>query len=371
MVDVSSDREILWFDKTARRLRQTRARAILVATGAMERPVPFPGWTLPGVSGAGALQIALKQGGMVPAGPVVLAGQGPLILLVARQLASVGVEIAATLDFGPALPSRAALAALPAALADDPGLMAKGAALAGRRFLSGSAYRDVADLAALGTDRLEAVTFTAAGETHTVACDRLAVHDGVIPNTQLTRLVGLPHRWIEAQAAFAPEAGPDGRTAREGVFVAGDGAGIQGAALAARHGEAAGQAICEALGVSTTRPAPTRGRRARGFVDALYAPRPITAFATDDTILCRCENVTFGAVRRAIGLGATGPNRVKTATRCGMGPCQGRICGPGLTRLVAAETGRPAADVGALRIRPPLKPLLLGDYATLATAESA
>ena len=369
VVDISSDREILWFDKAARRLWQTRARVLLVATGAMERPVPFPGWTLPGVSGVGALQIALKQGGMVPDGPVVLAGQGPLVLLVARQLAAFGVEIAATLDFAPALPSRAALARLPAALADDAGLLANGAALAVRRFLSGTAYRDISHLEALGGERLEAVRFRAAGQIHTLPAGRLAVHDGVIPNTQLTRLLGLPHRWDDAQAAFAAEVDAAGRTPHEGVFVAGDGAGIGGAALAARQGEAAAHAICDALGVATGPTASIDGRRARHFVDTLYAPRPVSAFATDDTVLCRCEAVTYGAVRRAVELGATGPNRVKTATRCGMGPCQGRICGANLTRLLAAETGRAPGEVGALRIRPPLKPLLLSDYAALATAD--
>ena len=116
--------------------------------------------------------------------------------------------------------------------------------------------------------------------------------------------------------------------------------------------------------------APTR-RVARDFVDALYAPRPVSAFARDDTLLCRCESVTFGDVRRVVRLGATGPNRVKTATRCGMGPCQGRMCGGNLTRLIAEETGTPPEAVGAFRIRPPLKPILLGDYAALAADDAA
>ncbi|WP_226577566.1 FAD-dependent oxidoreductase [Acuticoccus sediminis] len=371
VVDVSPDSDVLWFDKTARTLHQTRARAILVATGAMERPVPFPGWTLPGVTGVGALQIALKQGGMVPDGPVVLAGQGPLLLLVAQQLAAFGVPIAATLDVAPAFPSRTALGALPGAIGADPGLVAKGAALAARRFLSGSAYRDIRDLEAVGAGRIEAVRFRAAGETVTIPTTRLAVHDGVIPNTQLTRLLGLAHRWIDGQAAFAPQVDADGLSSRENVWVAGDGAGIGGAERAAAQGAATARAICRALGTIPATGDTPRGTGARTFVDRLYAPLPVSHFAADDTLLCRCESVTFGDVRRVIADGATGPNRVKTATRCGMGPCQGRICGANLTRLVAEETGRAPRDVGALRIRPPLKPLLLADYATLAATDSA
>ncbi|GAB5377420.1 MAG: NAD(P)/FAD-dependent oxidoreductase [Acuticoccus sp.] len=373
VVDISAERDILWFDRAERRLRQTRARAILVATGAMERPVAFPGWTLPGVSGAGALQIALKQGGLVPEGPVVLAGQGPLLLLLAAQLDALGAEIGAMLHFGPPLPPRAALARLPAALRADAALLGKGVALSLRRQTLAPLYRRVQNLRATGTDAVEAVHFEADGMAESVPVARLAVHDGVVPNTQLTRLLGLDHRWIAAQAAFAPIVDDDGATSREGIFVAGDGAGIGGAVLAARSGRRVAAAICRALGASAGAavPPPPARRAARDFVDVLYAPRPVSAFARDDTLLCRCESVTFGDVRRVVRLGATGPNRVKTATRCGMGPCQGRMCGGNLNRLIGEETGSPPEAVGALRIRPPLKPILLGDYAALAADDAA
>lgn len=368
VVDVGSGREILWFDKAAKTLRQTETRAILLATGAMERPVAFPGWTLPGVSGVGALQIALKQGGMVPEGKVVLVGQGPLLLLLAGQLAAFGAEIAAMLDFAPALPSGAALGKLPAALAADRALIGKGLALALKRQTIGPVYRRVRDLRAIGTERVEAVRFAADGSDYEIPADRLAVHDGVVPNTQLARLLGLPHRWNAAQASFVPVVDADGMSASEGVFLAGDGTGIGGAALAAEAGFRVGVAMARFLGMDdVAMPAPTGRTKARDFVDALYPPLPVSAFADEDTLICRCESVTFGDVRRAVRLGATGPNRVKTATRCGMGPCQGRMCGGNLTRLIAEETDTPPGEVGALRIRPPLKPILLADYAALAT----
>jgi bacterioferritin-associated ferredoxin len=103
---------------------------------------------------------------------------------------------------------------------------------------------------------------------------------------------------------------------------------------------------------------------ARAFVDRLYPPLPVAAFADSDpdTLVCRCEAVTLARIRAAIRDGATGPNRVKTFTRCGMGPCQGRMCGNALTRIVAAETGKSPQEAGALRIRPPLKPTLIADF---------
>lgn len=370
VVDISPEREVLWFDRAEGRLRETAARTILLATGAMERPVPFPGWTLPGVTGVGALQIALKQGGLWPEGPIVLAGQGPLLLLFADQLRTAGAQIAAMLDFGGALPSREALSLLPGAFAADPGLLTEGARLAVRRSFGTTLHRRVEALRANGADRLETVTFRADGVEHEIAAAHLAVHDGVVPNTQLARLLGLAHRWDEGIAAFVPVVDAECNGSLPGIFLAGDGAGIRGAALARRQGAEAGRAICRALGAGRdgAAPSPDGRARARPFIEALYPPRPVSQFADGDTPLCRCESVTFAMVRRAVSLGADGPNRAKTATRCGMGPCQGRICGGNLTRLIAEETGRTPGDVGALRIRPPLKPILLADYAALAGA---
>lgn len=368
VIDVSSEREILWLDRGDGRLRETRAHALVIATGALERPVPFPGWTLPGVMGAGALQGAMKQGGLVPAGRLVLAGQGPLLLLVLRQVLRLGGAVAAVLDFGAGLPG-AALRRLPQAAACDPRLLAKGAGLLATRARARiPAYRSIDGLSALGPNRVEAVAFTSGGERHDIPCDLLAVHDGVTPNTQLPRLLNLAHRWRTQDAAFAPLVDAAGRTSADGVWIAGDGAGIGGAELAGLRGAIAGLDVCRALG-RPSRPGPRRRAArlavARPFLAAAYPPRPVGAFVDDATVLCRCEAVTVGAIREAVRLGASGPNRAKTFTRCGMGPCQGRVCGGPLTRLVAETTGATPDSVGALRIRPPLKPVLLGDYAAL------
>ena len=180
------------------------------------------------------------------------------------------------------------------------------------------------------------------------------MHDGVIPNTQISRLLGLEHRWNAAQAAFAPVVSEDGESALPGLWIAGDAAGIGGAELAGITGSLAGHAVASRPGCRSRRHPPRDGRafmapcagRKRAVRPlgrcALSRPAAARTGNADEAVLCRCEAVTVAAIRRAMELGANGPNRVKTFTRCGMGPCQGRICANPLTRLVAQETGATA-----------------------------
>jgi NADPH-dependent 2,4-dienoyl-CoA reductase/sulfur reductase-like enzyme len=352
----------------APRMRQTQARAVIVATGAQERPLIFPGADLPGVMGVGAIQTAYKQSGLVPDGEgVVLAGHGPLLLLTLAQIRAAGGRVAAVLDLG--TPGKLAAAArdLPRALIGDPALMARGAGLMLRRALSDvPVHRRVTGLRAHGTDSIEAVSFTSAGRATRLPARLLGVHDGVIPNAQVSRLLNLRHVWDARQGAFRPLRDTDGAVA-PGIWIVGDGAGIGGAEIAAMEGEQAALAVLARAGRgpgvqgSASRRL-MRRRAARRLVEALYPPVPMGAHATDDALICRCENVRVADVRAALGCGIDGPNRVKAMTRCGMGPCQGRLCANPLTRLIAAETGRGPDAVGALRIRPPLKPVLLMDY---------
>lgn len=375
---------VTWLSATqdARGVRETAARALIVATGAMERPVLFPGATLPGVMGIGAVQSVLKQSGLVPTGDgVVLAGQGPLLMLTLGQILAHGGSVAAVLDFGQSGRVARTMSGLFPALLSDPAIMAQGAALLWRARRSGVAWhRGVTGLRAIGKDGIEQVAFETGGKTMQLTCSLLAVHDGVIPNTQLTRLLALDHVWSNAQQAFAARSTPEGATSAPSVWVAGDGAGIAGAEVARLRGALSGLDVARALGALgdpefRTRADPLKrhiSRRgpARAFVDKLYAPLPVTAFSKDNaaasTVVCRCEAVTLARVHDAIRDGATGPNRVKTFTRCGMGACQGRMCGNALTRIVAAATRSAPQDAGALRIRPPLKPTLISDYLDLS-----
>lgn len=361
-----------------RGIRESGGRALILATGAIERPVLFPGATLPGIMGVGAVQSILKQSGMVPKGErVVLAGQGPLLLLTLKQILDHGGSVAAVLDLRRAgNVANAAPGALRAAIS-DPALLRQGASLLWRARRSGVVWhRSVTGLRAIGGDHIEEVAFESGGQTRRMPCTLLAVHDGAIPNTQLTRLLVLDHDWNLAQQAFAARCTPEGATSAPSVWVAGDGAGIAGVEVARLRGAVSGLDVARALGAldadSFRRQADPLKRRiarrasARAFIDALYAPLPVTAFVSSQdaasTTLCRCEAVALDRVLDAIRDGATGPNRVKTFTRCGMGACQGRMCGNALTRIVADATQTPPEDAGALRVRPPLKPTLISDY---------
>jgi len=382
LVDIARDDAgygVTWLRRDADRapaLQHSLARNVIVACGAQERAMVFPGSHRPGVMGIGALQIAMKQAGLVPACEgVILAGQGPLLLLALAQIRSLGGQVSAVLDMTPPGARRRAARHLPAALISDPALVAQGMMLSLRRRLSGTpVYRHVTDLRAEGDDdgALTRVGFRAGDRSMSLPASLLAVHDGVIPNTQISRLLGLEHRWDDARAAFAPVLEEDGESALPGLWIAGDAAGIGGAELAEIAGSLAGHAAASRLkpdhahdhreAIARLWRLRQKKRAVRPLVDALYPALPPPGPDADEALLCRCEAVTVGAVRRAVKLGAIGPNRVKTFTRCGMGPCQGRICANPLTRLVAQETGQMPDATGALRIRAPLKPVLLRDY---------
>jgi len=350
-----------------------RARHILLAAGALERPVPIPGWTLPGVMTAGAAQILLKSADLVPEGRTVLAGQGPLLYLVAAQLAAAGAPPAALLDTAPAGNRRAAARLAGAALAGWRSL-ARGLRLLAAPGLAGIPLRrGVRGLRAVGRGRVEAVAWDG-GE---LACDLLLLHEGVIPDTQIGRALQLAHAWDAAQWCWRPVLDEWGGTSLANVSVAGDGGGIAGAAAAVLSGRLAALAAAHRLGridaaerdrrAAPIRAALARERAFRPFLEALTRPPPsVLAPPQDDVIVCRCEEVTAGMIRRAARLGAQGPNQAKAFTRCGMGPCQGRLCGPVVAALMAETLGRPIAEIGAYRPRAPYKPVTVAMLAELA-----
>jgi thioredoxin reductase len=386
-VDVDESVSVTWLQTSiaGRVLRNTQARALIIATGAMERPVLFPGAQLPGVMGVGAVQGVFKQSGLVPRGHgVILAGHGPLLLLTAEQILSHGGSIDAVLELSRPGALANAIRRCPSALISDRGLLHQGLQLLIKFRQSGiRVLKKVTALQACGSDQLEQVQFVSEGRSHTLPARLLAVHDGVFPNTQLTRLLNLEHHWNEAQQSFAPVTRADGLSSHACVWIAGDGAGIAGVDLAVKRGKLTGISVAQTLEPTLSRQVAfdplaamtqlkndiRRRLPARHFVDALYPALPVEHFATPDTIVCRCEAIRLSAVHSAIASGAIGPNRVKTFTRCGMGACQGRQCSTPLTRIIADATGRSAEKVGALRIRPPLKPTLIGDYLSLHASE--
>jgi bacterioferritin-associated ferredoxin len=295
-------------------------------------------------------------------------------LLLAWQYLRAGLTPAALLETVSLRAYAAAAPRLPRALG-APGQLLKGLGLLREVRRAGvPVVGGVTALRALGGDRVTGVAYLRRGAWHEVPCDHLLLHQGVVPNLQITRALGCAHDWDEAQLCWRPRLDAWGNSDAEGIAVAGDGGGIVGAEASAAMGALAGLEAAHRLGrlsegerdrrARPLRAALARHRRIRPFLDALY--RPPAAFRRppdDDTIVCRCEEVTAGEIRRMAALGCTGPNQTKAFTRCGMGPCQGRLCGLTVAELIAEARGLPVAEVGAYRIRPPIKPVTLGELA--------
>ena len=351
------------------------AQRILIATGAMERPVPIPGWTLPGVMAAGAAQTLLKANGMVPDTPVVVVGAGPLLYLVATQLARAGVTIAAVLLTGPDIGMSDAL-------------KVPGALRAGRTLLKGLAWRNelrgmavpmihgVSQPVIEGKAQAEAVSYTVGGTRHRVPAGLVLLHNGIIPNTQLSLGARCKQAWDPGQHCWRPETNEWGATNHARIAVAGDGAGILGARAAACLGRMAALDAAVRLGkldpaqrdrmASADRAQLATQQSLRGVLDRLFPPAGelLVPIGPED-LVCRCEEVTVAELLDAVAQGCTEANRVKAFTRCGMGPCQGRVCGPIAAEVIARALGQGADRSGQFRVRLPVRPVPLAELAEL------
>jgi thioredoxin reductase len=283
------------------------ADQVLVASGAYERPVPFPGWTLPGVMQAGAGQILFKSAGVIPSDGVVLAGSGPLLLLLAWQYMQVGVDIKAMLDVTPLSNPFLALPKLPRAL------------LAHHYLTKGLVYqRDlkragvvskigVSKLQAKGDGELQSVSYRHLGREQSIEIGLLMTHFGVIPHIWLTQAASCKHQWDSSQQCWRPQHDKWGNTSIEGILVAGDGAGINGARSAEHAGRLAALQALFALGIISQAERDKKSvherkqmqaeRHIRPFLEAYFAiPQNMLATQDKDTIVCRCEEVTAGEI---------------------------------------------------------------------------
>jgi len=355
--------------------RQAKGRHLIVATGALERPTPVPGWTLPGVMTAGAAQILLKSSGIVPE-RAVLAGAGPLLYLIACQLITAGFPPALLVETQTRGNFFKALKYLPGALRAWP-YINKGREMLRQISEAGvPRYTGAKDIVIAGDGCVAGIAFTVAGRRYDIACETVLLHSGVVPNTQITRSLRLDHDWDDRQLCFYPRTDDWGVTSNPVVSVAGDGAGIGGATAANLGGKLAALGALKALGkIDATardakavplRAALSRETAIRPFLDTLYRPADDLRKPADDVVICRCEEVVAGDIRRYAKLGCTGPNQAKAFGRSGMGPCQGRYCGLTVTEILAEANGLPPSDVGYYHIRSPLKPVSLGELASLA-----
>ena len=345
------------------RADRLRFDALILATGAAERVLPFPGWTLPGVFTLGAAQVALKAQATLIGPRVVFAGTGPLLYLVASQYVQAGGQVQAVLD---SAPPDAPRRALPQLLA-RPAMLAKGALYLARLRLAGVAVRrGVQGLRAEGDGRVQRLHWRQDGHDHAIDCDAVAFGHGLRSETQLADLAGCAFDWDELDQAWLPRRDAAGRSSVAGVYLAGDGAGIGGADAAELAGERAALALLQDRGqtVHTARAAMLERaqrphRRFRAAVEVLSPPpADWAAQAGDELVVCRCEEVTAGELRACVrDAGTHELNRLKALTRIGMGRCQGRMCGAAAARLLAEATGCALRDVGRLRSQPPVKPV--------------
>jgi NADPH-dependent 2,4-dienoyl-CoA reductase/sulfur reductase-like enzyme len=367
---IEPDGVVYWSEAGAS--HSARGAKVLLATGTTERPVPIPGWTLPGVMTVGAAQIALKTGELVPAGQSWIAGQGPLVLLYAVQALRAGGRLAGILDLSDPAARWPALKHLPRALSAFRDLW-KGVAWQREIARAGVPWIRASDLRAVGEGALREIAFRAGGETRCEPADLLLLHDGVIPSVQITRALFLEHEWSASQRSWRSVTDAWGVSSVPNILVAGDGAGIGGALAATCAGRIAALGAVCALGkidVATrdTAAAPWRAAQARynavrPLLDTLY--RPLPKQLDDATLVCRCEEVTAGQLRTAARIGALGMNQLKAFTRCGMGPCQGRMCGATAIEVMALARGVPVEQIEPLRTRFPTKPITRGEIAAL------
>lgn len=352
------------------------APRLVAATGAHERLVPFPGWTTPGVIGLAAATILLKSQGMVPGRRTVVAGCGPLLAAVAAKIVAGGGAVAAVVDLaGPG----DWLKALPA-MASRPDLLRQGL---GWALKLGAARVPVlfrhTVTAVSGSEACETVTVApvdaegrlTGGRSRVFDVDALAIGHGLVPGNEIPKLLRAKHRFAPEAGGWTPERDAYGRCSVAGLYAVGDGAAIAGAEPARLSGRLAGLAAAQDAGRLTDDVFAREAGEARaaldkalvfaGTINRLMRARPAMVDGiAKDTVICRCEDVRRREIEAAIAAGAREINQLKHFTRCGMGPCQGRMCGETAATLLARHVGSREA-AGYWTGRPPLRPVPLAD----------
>ncbi len=353
---------------------ELQAQRLIIAGGAYERVMPFPGWTLPGVMTVGGAQLLLKGQAMLAGRRLLLAGTGPLLQLAGVQLLEAGAEIAAIVEI------QKPKTLLPYAFKfwrhwDKVG---EGVKNQWRLKKAGTPIKFGHTVTrALGEQEVEGAVIARvddtgqplAGTEETLDVDTVCLNFGFVPATQLTQLAGCEHRFDSRYGCLVAVANQHMETSQAGIFAVGETRGIGGVDVALLEGRMAGLAAAQQLGYSSDETEQNRQdtlrawQKARAVVEtlgAMFAVKPgLCALATDDVPVCRCEEVTAGEVRAAVRTGVTHLNGLKPWTRVGMGRCQSRICGPIIAQIVAREAALDVKSVGSFTVRPPVKPIPL------------
>lgn len=372
-------REILWSSDEAAGI--IHAERLIIATGAYDRPVPFPGWTLPGVLTAGGAQALIKTMRIRPGRRAIVAGTGPFLLVAANQLHEIGVEVVMVLEAGEPWSPRA----LPKEWdlvedAEDDSERLRGA---GIPLLFNHTIFE-----AHGRDSVEGVSYgpVDAGDwrplrnrARMVEADLLVVGFGFVPRAELTEIAGSHQQYVDELGGWVPVRDEFMQTTVPGVFAVGDCAGVAGDVAAMEEGRVAGITAAEQAGAISADEADRRRSAPLGRLRSLaevrqalgeaYRIRPgLSALATSETLVCRCEEVPLAAVEWALEEGARDLQAIKLLTRLGMGLCQGRYCAPSMAAYLAHALGQTPDAVGRVNPRPPVTPVPLGALARLEGA---
>lgn len=313
---------------------ELRYKKLILATGARERFLPFPGWTLPNVMGAGGLQAMVKSGLPISGKRVVVAGSGPLLLAVAAYLREHGAKVVLIAEQA----SWSGLAAFGLKLASYGKKIQEAFQL--RKKLAGIPFgANSWPVSAQGSERVQSVTVSRSGRLQEIACEYLACGFHLVPNVELPVLMGCALDEGNVKVDALQE------TTVPGVFCAGEPIGIGGVESATVEGAIAGLAASgrpPAAGSDLFRERAKARRFARMLEQTFALRSELKQLATSNTMVCRCEDVTYSRLERHASWRAA-----KLHTRCGMGPCQGRICGPAVKFLF---------DWNADSVRPPIFP---------------
>lgn len=354
---------------------------LIIASGATDRVLPFDGWTIPGVYSLGASQIALKFQATAIGKRVVFMGTGPLLYLVAYQYARAGASVAAVLDTSSL---RDHLTAIPGLLR-IPSLFAKGLIYMAYLRAGGVAMMsNIRPVRVEGTKRVSAIVCRDNGTQKAIRieCDAIGYGLGLRSETQLASILGCEFAFNQRDRAWLPMRTSSHRSSLRNVYLAGDGAGIMGADAAELAGERAAMALLEDVGqpidlrrVSKLEKALSKISLYRETLERAFPfPQDMAQAIDDSVVVCRCEEISAGTLRRAAtDKSLVELNRLKALTRIGMGRCQGRVCGAAAAEIFACQTGKTLPEVGRIRVQPPVKPIVLAarEYKSFAQSEAA
>ena len=350
---------------------------VIIATGAYDRSIPFPGWDLPGVITAGSAQIMIKNQGVLPGKRVIVSGTGPLQLAATSNLIEAGAKVLSVLECNQNLFFRG-IPHLPSIWGQWRRLK-EGFQYAKNLIKTKTPYRiGWSVIKADGNDKVEEVTFGKLDREgypipksfQNIAVESIVVGYGLTPSTEFFRLLDVEMLYSKAEGIFLPKRNDFFQTSAPGIYAVGDCAGIGGANLAMLEGKIAAIDVAIQSGKTNSITVETtliqidkKLKREQSFARMLgeifSLPEGLFSLARTDTIICRCEQISLAEVKEAISFGAQSVTDIKNITRSGMGNCQGRTCGSILTQLLARAARYKPEVCHYLNVRPPIHPVLV------------